>query len=92
MNIKDNSKIILGYNAFDKMFLMDKEHIYKYLRILERFGGVYSESFTIEDIGKALKISNKEAIEIIEILKEVRLINVCDDKFGLIDYKTIAKI
>ena len=87
MNIRDNSKILLGNNAFDKIFSMDCEHISKYLGILERFGGIESEPFTINDICKALKISNKEAIEIIEVLKTVNLIDICNDEFVLIDYR-----
>lgn len=86
MNIRDNSKIILGYDAFDKLFSMDSENISKYLCILESFGGTYSEPFTINDICKALKISNKEAIKIIELLKTIRLIDIHNNEFILIDY------
>lgn len=87
MNIRDNSKIILGTDAFDKIFSMNCEYISKYLGILESFGGVESEPFTISDICKSLKISNQEAIEIIEILKRTNLIDILNDEFILIDYK-----
>lgn len=87
MIISDNSKIILGKEAFEKIFSLDSNYVSKYLGLLESFGGMESKPFTISDINKTLNISNEEALKIIKILEEINLIDACNNEFVLIDYK-----